>query len=174
MLSFFLALIDEEEQKEKFVILYERYCSLMLNVAYRYLNDRSLAEDAVQDAFLSVAKNIKKVGDPDSAETRAYLLTVTRGCAIRLYHKFEKETPDGDAVNEKIKTAAPSTESEFIAYSDAAALKQAVKDLPDIYREPLLLRVVYGYSYKQIAKIVGVSEQGCRKRVERAKKMLGL
>jgi RNA polymerase sigma-70 factor (ECF subfamily) len=174
MLSFFLALIDEEEQKEKFVILYERYCSLMLNVAYRYLNDRSLAEDAVQDAFLAIAKNIKKVGDPDSAEARAYLLTVTRGCAIRLYHKFENETPDGDAVNEKIKTAAPSAESEFIAYSDAAELKQAVKDLPDIYREPLLLRVAYGYSYKQIAKIVGLSEQGCRKRVERAKKMLGL
>ena len=83
MLSFFLALIDEEESKEKFVIVYERYCNLMLNVAYRYLTDRSLAEDAVQDAFLAIAKNIKKVGDPDSAKTRAYLLTVTRGCAIR-------------------------------------------------------------------------------------------
>lgn len=174
MLSFFLALIDEEEQKEKFVILYERYCSLMLNVAYRYLNDRFLAEDAVHEAFLAVAKNIRKVGEPDSAETRAYLLTVTRGCAIKLYRKFENETPDGDAVKERIETSSVSAENEFIAYDDAAALKQAVKDLPDIYREPLLLRVVYGYSYKQIAKIVGVSEQGCRKRVERAKKMLGL
>ena len=174
MLSFFLALIDEEEQKEKFVILYERYCSLMLNVAYRYLNDRFLAEDAVQEAFLSVAKNIHKVGDPDSAETRAYLLTITRACAIKLYHKFENESPDGDAVKERIETSSVSAESEYIAHNDAAALRQAVKDLPDIYREPLLLRVVYGYSYKQIGKIIGESEQTCRKRVERAKKMLGL
>ncbi len=174
MLSFYLALIDEEEQKEKFVILYERYRGLMLNVAYKYLNDRFLAEDAVHEAFLSVAKSMDKVGDVDSAETRGLLLTVTRCCSVNLYHKFKGETPDDDTVKGKSEGEALSAENEFIAYTDAAELKKAVMELPPAYREPLLLRVAYGYSYKQIAKLLGISVENGRKRVERAKKMLGL
>lgn len=174
MLTFYLSLIDEEEQKEKFTVLYEMYAGLMLGIAFKYLGDRQLAEDAVHNAFISIAKNMDKVGDAESKKTRSLLLTVTRTAAIKLYNKNSREIPDGEIKTRGNTGFSPSAESEYFEYADSNELKEAVKNLPDAYREPLLLRVVYGYSYKHIAKLLGISEPNCRKRVERAKKYLGM
>lgn len=54
----YLMMIDGEEEKRKFVILYEKYRCLMLKVACNILQDNFLAEDAVHDAFMKIAGNI--------------------------------------------------------------------------------------------------------------------
>ena len=63
MLSLYLTLIDSEEDKKKFVQFYEAYRGLMHYTANRILQDDFAAEDAVQEAFLRIAKNFHKVGD---------------------------------------------------------------------------------------------------------------
>ncbi|MCR5397133.1 MAG: hypothetical protein K6E64_06635 [Lachnospiraceae bacterium] len=54
----FMALIDEPTDKEKFLDLYVNYKYLMIKIAMEYLHDRGKAEDAVQEAFISIAKNM--------------------------------------------------------------------------------------------------------------------
>ena len=58
MLSFYLTLVDGEEDKNKLERLYELYRLKMWYTANRILSDGFLAEDAVHDAFIGVAKNI--------------------------------------------------------------------------------------------------------------------
>lgn len=53
-------MIDAEEDKQKFVILYETYRHLMMKVALNVLKDTFLAEDAVHEAFIKIAKTWKK------------------------------------------------------------------------------------------------------------------
>lgn len=78
----YLMMIDSENDKRKFVILYEKYRHLMLKVAYDVLRDNYLAEDAVHEAFIKVAKNMEKIG-----ETKRYLITITKNSTIDIYRK---------------------------------------------------------------------------------------
>ena len=60
-----LMMVDAPEEKRKFVILYEKYCCLRLKIAVDILNDKQLAEDAVQEAFVRVAKHMENIGQPE-------------------------------------------------------------------------------------------------------------
>ena len=71
----YLMIIDSEENKRKFVVLYEKYRYLLMKVAYDVLGDNYLAEDAVHEAFIKVTKNMEKIGDVNSQETKRYLIT---------------------------------------------------------------------------------------------------
>ena len=75
------------DDKSKFVILYEKYSRLMMKVALNILHDSFLAEDAVHDAFVNVAKNMEKIGRVESLETKNYLIVVTKNASIDIYRK---------------------------------------------------------------------------------------
>ena len=72
MLSFYLEAIDSAEDKSKFEILFYSYYKQMLAAANRVLNDMGEAEDAVQNAFIAISKNIKSVPEPDTYEAKYY------------------------------------------------------------------------------------------------------
>ena len=82
-----LMMVDTPEEKRKFVILYENYRYLMLKVAVDILHDYQLAEDAVQEAFVRVAKHMENVGQPEETATKRYLITITKHAAIDLYRR---------------------------------------------------------------------------------------
>jgi RNA polymerase sigma-70 factor (ECF subfamily) len=52
MIAIYLSIIDSEQDKNKFEILYTTYRKLMFYVANRILKDQYLAEDAVHQAFI--------------------------------------------------------------------------------------------------------------------------
>ncbi len=68
-----LMIVDEPEEKRKFLILYETYRYLMLKVAVDILHDYQLAEDAVQEAFVRVAKHMEQIGQPDDEKPLTYM-----------------------------------------------------------------------------------------------------
>lgn len=61
MLQLYLQLLDTEEEKQGFELLYETYRKLMHWVANNILHDEKLAEDAVHEAFLRIIKNFHKI-----------------------------------------------------------------------------------------------------------------
>ena len=83
----YLMMIDVEDDRRKFVVLYEKYRCLMMTVAISILKDNYLAEDAVHEAFIKVAKNIDKFGDVDRIETKRYLISIVKSTAIDIYRK---------------------------------------------------------------------------------------
>ena len=86
----YLAVIDEPAQKTKFETVYHRYRGLMYYVAYRILNNASDAEDAVHDAFIKIAENIKKISDPVCPKTQSYVVTIVENKAIDLYRRKQR------------------------------------------------------------------------------------
>ena len=63
MLQLYLALIDEEWDLIRFEEAYYEYKGLLHYIAKKILQDEHRAEDAVQEAFLRIAKNFHKVGN---------------------------------------------------------------------------------------------------------------
>ena len=86
----YLAVIDEPAQKTKFETVYHQYRGLMYYVAYRILNNASDAEDAVHDAFIKIAENIKKISEPVCPKTQSYVVTIVENKAIDLYRRKQR------------------------------------------------------------------------------------
>ena len=61
MLSVYLMMIDNSDDKVKFEKVYKNYKNIMLNRAYEIVKERQLAEDAVHNAFLKIINNLPKI-----------------------------------------------------------------------------------------------------------------
>ena len=61
----YMQMLETPEEKSKFEQLYLEYKGLMFHVAYEILHNEQDAEDAVHQAFVKIAENIKKIDDPN-------------------------------------------------------------------------------------------------------------
>lgn len=165
----FMALIDEPTDKEKFIELYEKYKYLMLYIAMEYLHDRGKAEDAVQEAFISIAKNIKKIEKPCNKSKNLCVIIVRNKCIDML--RREK----GEVIS--IEDVVMSDDSEDLLEQalnreSAESIQKAMNKLKENYRMVLQLYYYHEYSEREIAGILGISENNVNVRLCRAKKNL--
>ena len=83
----YLQTIADPGDKSKFEYVYLTYRAFMFYIANGILHNAQDAEDAVHNAFLSIAKNIEKIGDPASLKTKGYISIITERKAIDLYRE---------------------------------------------------------------------------------------
>lgn len=171
MLDLYLTLIDTDVDKHKFVALYEQYRHLMFYIAHEILKDNQLSEDAVQEAFIRIAKNFYKIGDINCPQTRNYVVIITRNAAITMSH-HKSDCIDMGTYEDSL----PIYEDVFDTVSNKIIAKCILK-MPDIYRDMLYLHYIYGYTFNEISSLLGISTNTAKKRAQRArsilKKMIG-
>ena len=86
----YLQMIDTSEDRSKFEQLYLEYRGLMFHAANQILHNEQDAEDAVHQAFLSIAQHIQNIDQPISSKTRCYVVTITENKAIDQYRRRQK------------------------------------------------------------------------------------
>ena len=132
-----------------------------LDVAYnlaRWLtrNDRD-AQDVTQEACL---RAFRFFDGYQGGNMRAWLLTIVRHTCYTWLHQ---NRPPGSAVefDEEIhsgeSTGGADPELQVLASADKETLQHALEELPDLFREALVLRELEGMSYKEIADVTSVS-----------------
>lgn len=156
----YLAMIDSPNDQAKFERVYNKYRYLMLHVAYKILQNHHDAEDAVHQAFISIIENIDKISEVNSPKTRSYIVIITERKAIDLLRKNQKHQIL--EFNEDINGVA-------IPHEMDNPIARAIANLPAQHREILLLRYHNGFSAKEIASILNISDSGVRKLIARAK-----
>jgi len=124
-------------------------------------------EDLLQEVALSLVNKISTLRD--AASLRAWLRTVAINAARAAARPVKAgrlqatlaadDEPAGD-------TGAPSSNEEV------SQVMRAVADLPEMYREPLLLKAVHGLRTRHVADILGIEEAAVDTRVSRARRML--
>lgn len=173
----FLNLIDTEEEKDKFQKVYEKYGRLMHYVAASMLSEQVLAEDAVQEAFLRIAKNIHKVKEADSKETKNFVLIITKNVSRDLIKKRKEECIDIETLQQmeilgEIPLAAAQTAADRDGDRIYGAVIKNVMALPEQLKDVMYLELVHDMNKKQIAEVLGISHDAARKRSQRAKQRL--
>ena len=159
----YLQLIDDPSNRSKFERLYIQYRSYMFVIANNILKNEYDAEDAVHQAFISIAKNIHKIDESDCTKAKSYIVTIIEHCSIDIYRaKKRKPIEELDERTIGIEFETPHT----------SALADAIAKLPARYRHVILLKYDFGYSNQEIAKILGLSYEGVHSLVQRAKKKL--
>ena len=90
LLLLLLDLIDEED-KVKFEIIFKKYENLVRYICLNKLKNQALADECAQEAWISIARNFKKVGEPEDDKTKNYISTITNSWANKVYNKELKE-----------------------------------------------------------------------------------
>lgn len=152
-----------KNKKDKFEQVYYKYRNLLFYIAYEILQNERDAEDAVQEAFLRVAKNITKISDTYSNETKNFVVLITKREAMKIYNKRKKRDEDTDIKLEKVRVS----EANMVN-----AVKFAIEKMPYKYSSLLTLKYVMGYSGKEIAEITGLSETNVRQQLFKGRKLL--
>lgn len=159
----YLQMIDTPEEKNKFEQIYLTYQSLMFWVANEILHNTYDAEDAVHQAFISIAKNMGNISEPVCPKTKSYIVTIVENKAIDIYRKKKK----GMEVELKEEISGFAVE-----YHGSNGLTECILKLPAPYREVILLKYYQGYEVHEIARLLGISGANAAKRLQRAKQKL--
>lgn len=137
----------------------------LLRFAFWLARDRSVAEDVVQETLIRAWKSRAELKDP--AATRPWLLTIVRREHARLYERKRLPTVDVDDVDIQGDPAL-ATEGD----SGLDDLRRAVMQLPDEYREPLVMQVLGGLTTAEIGKELGLTQAAVLSRLFRARNKL--
>lgn len=162
----FLMMIDTPEDKRKFVILYEKYRYLMRKVAMDVLQDSFLAEDAVHNAFVSLAYNLDKLDESEDLPTKLYLVACARNAAFDLYKKRRSQMKRETTLEEVFEKDDYAT---YIESDMENSILDILKNLPLKYRDVFMLKYVNHMGNREIAEVCGILEGTVRQRLFRGK-----
>lgn len=168
MLTFYLSMLDTEEDRSKFTRLYHRYAKLMKYVAMQKLQDEQLAEDAVHNAFLNIIRSFCTIEDVECHKTKRLLVIVTENAAVDILRKLRRHPQESFEELEPMLSVEP----DLLDGLAVEELSKRIADLPPIYRDVLELKAYHGLSDKQIAVALDVGHATVRKRLQRARTIL--
>ena len=159
----YLQMIETQEDKDKFEVLYEEYRGLMYYIANQILQNDQDSEDAVHNAFVTIAENMKNISEPVCPKTKSYIVTIIESRAIDLYrHKQRHPSVSLDDIT-------VGTQVEYVGKDGVA---KCIAQLPNRYRHVLVLKHQLGFNNREVAKILKISEANAIKLDQRAKARL--
>ena len=148
---------------------FERLIAPWRDDLYRFAlwlsRDPELAQDVVQEALLRAWRSVDGLRDEGSAKT--WLFTIVRREHARHYERKRLETQDIDDL-----TAADCALIATGDDTDVDDMREAIWQLEEDYREPLVLQVLLGFSTKEIAEFMEINPGAVLTRLHRARKKL--
>ena len=170
MLVFYTLLIEEESDKAKFEKIYTLYRKKMWYVANSVLNDAYLAEDAVHNAFIGIAKSIKRVGEANSPKTLSYVVTASKNAAIDILRK-NKGVAETD-IDELYDVSDKESSSFDRTFETEDFIVKTLAAMPAVYRDVLYLLIVEQMSEKEISELLGRRPGTIHQQVRRGRMIL--
>lgn len=167
--------IENQDDRLRAERLYEQYRYLLYSEAYKILQDKHLAEDAVQQSFIKIINNLHKIDENNCPRTRNFLVIICVNVAKSIYNKSLYLNKQDYAVEDIDTDIADNRNGPLDILVDKDSVKQitgAIEALSPIYRDALLLKRAYGYSLKEIAELLEIPEETVKKRLARARKKL--
>lgn len=147
------------DNDDKIAILYQEFAHSIWYVAMSYMKDDQLAEDIVQETFLRLTTCPEKVGRIETSQTRRFLFTIAKHCCIDL---LRHQSRHGElAYEEYMDFEAPSNQEppleHLVMQETLEDIRRALERMPERYQTPLELRLVYGFTNKEIAALLNIS-----------------
>ncbi len=160
-----------------FTELLRRYQSQVEKTLYHLAPDWSDRADLVQEVWIRVYRNIKRLKEP--VKFRGWLSRITTNLFYdelrkrkRVKHPVSLDAPrqleDGE-LQWELPTEVPNPEQDLSSQEFYDQLNSAIGQLPESFRNTIILREIEGYSYEDIAEMTGVSLGTVKSRIARAR-----
>ncbi len=138
----------------------------LLYYASSLMGNQDSGLDVLQEVWIKVLRDIRKLKDPGSL--RSWLYTITHGIAV---DRIRRNATRERAEQAEIEDFEEAAEPEF-AEEDAAAIHQALGQISLMHREVLVLHFLEDLSIAEIAEIVRCSEGTVKSRMHYAKRAM--
>ncbi len=166
-------------EAEAFDVLVTRYSADVYALLFRLTENPEEAGDLTQETFLSALKAIKKFRGEADLKTWLFRIAVNesrnrfRWWKRRNRHNTisfdapigETETP----LSESFSSDLPNPEENTLRHEREKVLKKALLELPDVFREAIILCDIKGLSYEEIAQTLEINIGTVKSRIARGR-----
>lgn len=173
MITIYLSVIETTEDKALFETIYDKYKNQMYSIACKILKDENLAEDAVQEALLGIAKQITIFREMPEDKLKAYICIATKNTALNLYKKEAKYRSKIISIEDLPHLVIDDNALAIqISNERQQTLATIIAEFPSLQRSILTLRYAYDMKCSKIAIALGRKPSSVRKELSRARKIL--
>ena len=135
--------------------LYERYNRVLYSLAYRMVADHQVAEDLLQEAFLSVWRRANSYS-PQSGAVRSWLISIVHHRTIDYLRAVRRRAGLKEVTWEEVeldeRTAFPDVWEEALRSVQSAQLRAALRNIPSEQRMVIELAYFQGWTHSEIAE----------------------
>lgn len=179
MLTVYLSLIDDAQQRIDFEEIYTTYRMQMIHLAKSYFENEADAEDVVHDVFVRVAtkhmKFIQTLSNPD--DVRNYLLKATKNTALNELKRKVRSHVSIEEISESALDSFPDlTDDSFLDFictkTEYDRVTQALLSMEEPYRDIMYYHFVLDLSVPEAARLLGRNIATAKKQLVRGKKIL--
>jgi RNA polymerase sigma-70 factor (ECF subfamily) len=147
--------------------IYRRYSSVVYNFCYKFLQNKVFLDDIFQNVFIKLFE--KAQGKFDISNLEAYLMKTTRNMC---YNENIKKINESVEFDENYYNDGNDESEKLDKKNMLEKLDMALKQLPDEYREVIIMKDFLDFKYVQISEILDESLSVVRTRIYRAKQKL--
>lgn len=147
--------------------IFDALAPKMMAVCLRYAGDREVAEDVLQDGFVTLFTKLESFSGDGSFEGWARKIFVNT--ALMSLRKKDALRDSGDLELVTGRASEAASQLQTLGYKELMSL---VAELPPVYRTAFNLFAIEGYSHKEIAEALGITEATSRSHVNRARTYL--
>jgi RNA polymerase sigma-70 factor (ECF subfamily) len=146
-----------ERDARAFEVVFDRHAGAAFSLAYRMCGRRAMAEDVVQEAFLSLWRSGARY-DRARGSVRSWVLGVVRNRAVDAFRRGAvKQGRDvGDEGLAEQLAAPERTDVEVERREEASQVRSALEELPPDQRQVIELAYFGGFSHSQIADMLAL------------------
>ncbi len=154
---------------DQYAVLVDRYKTMVYNLAYRMLGDGDAAHDMAQESFISAYGALREFRFDSKFSSWLFRITMNK---CRDFLRARKETVSVDDIREITPSHERTPEQTASSHQTGDAVQQALGELPDDYREVIVLKHIEELDYREIADILGVGVNILKVRAHRGREML--
>jgi RNA polymerase sigma factor (sigma-70 family) len=147
-----LVLLAARSEQSALAELYDRYGRVAYGLALRVLRDEALAEDAVQDAFLTLWRTAPSFS-PERGKASTWILTLVHRRAVDVVRREQRRRVE--SLEHAPEPAADSVAEDAWLRLQRERVQEALRQLPDGQREALELAYYGGFSQSELAERLG-------------------
>ncbi len=156
-------------EQDAFSELVTRYKKLIYSVVYNMISDKQDVNDIAQEVFIRIYKSLDRY-NPEYKFSTWSVKIATNLCLDILRKKKIDSISIDEMVN--VSNGADTPEVKLIKKEKSELIRQAIADLPEKYRVPILLFHQNGLSYEEITEILNEPMTIVKNRLYRARLML--
>jgi RNA polymerase sigma factor (sigma-70 family) len=147
-----LVLLAARSEESALAELYDRYGRTAYGLALRVLRDQTLAEDAVQEAFLTVWRTASRFV-PERGKASTWILTLVHRRAVDTVRREQRRR--GETLDRAVEPVVEGVEEDAWLHLQRERVQSALRRLPDAQREALELAYYGGFSQSELAERLG-------------------
>ena len=163
--------MDDKTKKEYFEKLYNEIFPVVIKVSYHITKDMDAAQDVCQDAFIKLYHRVDAFQSVEDA--KYWLIRVVKNLSFNYLEHEKVKNRAFDKIKHMPSFSDDTGEKQLLKKDAVEKVNQALDQLPENLKAPLVLREFGGMNYKEIGDALGRSESNVKIRIFRAREALG-